>query len=71
MWRKLLCEQQSDIVSDLSRKLERFRRAVVEPSCHGVLRFLTRFRALAHVGAVFVFFLSQLCVVFQFVRVDT
>ena len=54
------CEQQSNIVSDLLRKSERFRHAVVEPSCHGVLRSLARFRALARVGAVFVVFLPQL-----------
>ena len=34
MRRRVSCEQQSDIVSDLLRKLERFRHAVVEPSCH-------------------------------------
>ena len=60
MWRRISCEQQSDIVSDLSRKLKRFRRAVVEPSCHEVLRSLTRVRALALVDAVFVVFLPQL-----------
>ena len=48
------------LVSDLLRKLERFRHAVVEPSCRGVLRSLARFRALARVGAVFVVFLPQL-----------
>ena len=45
MWRRVSCEQQSEIVSDLLRKLERFRHAVVEPSCHGVRRSLARFRA--------------------------
>ena len=54
MWRRVSCEQQSDMVSDLLRKLERFRHAVVEPSCHTVRRSLARFRALARVGAVFV-----------------
>ena len=54
------CEElQSDIVSDLLRKLQRFRHAVVEPSFHGVLRSLARFRALARVGAVFCCFPSS------------
>ena len=59
MWRRLSCEQQSDIESDLLRKLERFRHAVVEPSCRGVLRCLAQFRALARVGAMFVVFPSS------------
>ena len=59
MWRRVSCEQQSDIVCGLLRKLERFRHAVVEPSCRGVLRSLARFRALARVGAVFVVFPSS------------
>ena len=46
-------------MSDLLRKFERFRHAVVEPSCHGVLRSLARFRALACVGAMFVLFPSS------------
>ena len=41
-------------------KLERFRLAVVEPSCRGVLRSLAQSRALARVGAVFVVLLPQL-----------
>ena len=61
MWRRVSCEQQSDTVSDLLRKLERFRHAVVEPSCHGVLRSLARFRALARVGAEFVVFFFLSC----------
>ena len=60
MWRRVSCKQQSDIVRDLLRKFERFRHAVVEPSCHGVLRSLARFRALERVGVVFVVFLPQL-----------
>ena len=56
---RVSCEQQSDIVSDLLR-FERFRHAVVEPSCHGVLRSLARFLALARVDAVFVVFFPQL-----------
>ena len=32
----------------------------MEPSCHGVLRSLARFRDSARVGAVFVVFLPQL-----------
>ena len=51
---------QSDIVSDLLRKSERFRHAVVELSCRVVLRSLAQFRALARVGVVFVVFLPQL-----------
>ena len=43
----------------------------MEPSCRGVLRSLARFRALARVGAVFVGVLPQLCVVSQFVQVDS
>ena len=55
MWRRVSSEQLSDIVSDLLEKLKRFRHAVVEPSCRGILR------SLAHVSAVFVvFFLRQL-----------
>ena len=60
MWWRVSCEQQSVIVSDLLKKSERFRHAVVEPSFHGVLRSLARFRAPARVGAVFVVFLPQL-----------
>ena len=59
MWRRVSCEQQSVIVSDLWRTLERFRHAVVQPSCRSVLRSLARFRALARLGAVFVVFLPQ------------
>ena len=59
MLRRVPGEQQSAIVSDLLRKLERFRHAVVEPSCRGVLRSLAKFRALARVGAVFVVFPSS------------
>ena len=62
MGRRVSCKQQSDIVSDLLRKLERFRHAVVEPSCRGVLRSLARFRALARVGAVFFFCFPSLVV---------
>ena len=46
-------------MSDRLRKLERFKHAVVEPSCRGVLRSLARFRALARVGAVFCRFPSS------------
>ena len=60
MWRRVSCEQQSVIVSDLLRKLERFRHAVVEPFCRGDLRSVARIRALARLGAVFVVFLPQL-----------
>ena len=59
MWRSVSCEQQSVIVTDLLRKLEHFRHAVVEPFCGGVLRSLARFRALARVGAVFCRFPSS------------
>ena len=60
MWRRVSCEQQSDLVSDLLRKSERFRHAVVGPSCRSVLRSLARFRALARVGAMFLVFLPHL-----------
>ena len=59
MWRRVSSEQQSDIANDLSRNLECSRHAIVEPSCRGVLRSLTRFRAVARVGAVFVVFPSS------------
>ena len=49
MWRRVSREQLSDVVSDLLKKLERFRHAVLEPSCRGILR------SVARVDAVFVF----------------
>ena len=70
MWRRVSCEQQSVIVSGLLRKLERFRHAVVEPSCHGVQRSLARFRTPARVGAVFVVFPSSVVSGSQFVQVE-
>ena len=53
MWKRVSSEQLPDIVSDLLENLERFRHAVVESSCRGILRFLAR------VGAVFVVFPSS------------
>ena len=55
MWRRVSCELQSDLVSDLLWKLERFRHAVVEPSCGAV------FSALWRDFAVFVVFLPLSC----------
>ena len=46
MWRRVSCKQQLNRMSDLSRKLECFGHAVVEPCCCGVSCALWR-RALS------------------------